>query len=217
MINVQIKNFIISYSFIVKFCRGFLILSLCFPPPGSMHFSPLLCASAVSLSHLLSPCCVHPLFLPTTPLCMFAIYLSPPPAESIHCLSPCPQYVHPSCIFLCSAHETFPSSSYCHSYPPSFACLPSCPLLYFSSPPSCTRYPCSSLYYSPFHLFDILVPSVSLSAPLFSQAPLCTISLQFSLICSHKLILQEKCSCLQGCASPHCKPFSTVSNLRQSA
>lgn len=193
-----------------------MILSLRCPPPHSMHFSPLLCASAVSLSHLLSPCCVHPLFLPTTPLCMFAIYLSPPPAESIHCLSPSPQYVLPSCIFLCccSAHEPFLSNSYWHSHTPSSACLPSCPLLYFSSPASCTPYLCSSLYYSPLHLFDILVPSVSLSTLLFSQSPLCTISLQFSLICSRKLILQEKCSCLQGCASPHCKPFSTVSNLR---
>lgn len=200
----------------LNFVEVFWYFSLCCPPPHSMHFSPLLCASAVSLSHLLSPCCVHPLFLPTTPLCMFAIYLSPPPAERIHCLSPSPQYVHPSCIFpcRCSAHEPFLSSSYCHSYSPSSACLPSCPLLYFSPPPRCNPYLCSSLYYFPFRLFDILVPSVFLSAPLFSQAPLCTISLQFSLICSHKLILQEKCSCLQGCASLHCKPFSTVSNLR---
>lgn len=215
MINVQIKNFIISYSFIVKFCWGFLILSLCSPPPPhSMHFSPLLCASAVSLSHLLSPCCVHPLFLPTTPLCMFAIYLSPPPAESIHCLSPSPSMcIHPASSSAAVVHMSLfsaaPTGIYTHLPLPA-----SCPLLFSSCPPSCAPYPCSSLYYSPFHLFGIPVPSVSLSAPLFSRPPLCTVSLQFSLICSHKLILQEKCSCLQRCASPHCKPFSTVSNLR---
>lgn len=185
------------------------LLILCISPP-------LLCASAVTLSHLLSPCCVHPLFLPSTPLCMFAIYLSPPPAENIHCFSPSPSTcIHPASSSATAVHMSLfsaaPTGIHTHLPLPAF---PHALSSYFSSPPSCAPYPCSSLYYSPFHLFDILVPSVSLSTPLFSQAPLCTISLQFSLICSHKLILQEKCSCLQGCASPHCNPFSAVSNLR---
>lgn len=216
MINVQIKNFIISYYFIVKFCRDFLILFPVLPPSSFYAFlPPAVCICCVSLSLALSLLCTSTISPHHSSVYVCHLSLSLSCWENSLPL-PLPQYVHPSCIFLCccSAHEPFLSSSYCHSYSPSSACLPSCPLLYFLSPPSCNPYSCSSLYYSPFHLFDIQVPSVFLSAPLFSQAPLCTISLQFSLICSHKLILQEKCSCLQGCASLHCKPFSTVSNLR---
>lgn len=93
------------YDFLLFYCLILLRLLATFPellpPPCSMHFSPLLCASAACLSHLRSPCCVHPLFLLTTPICMFAIYLSPPPAVLYSLPVPLPQHMHLSCIFLC--------------------------------------------------------------------------------------------------------------------
>lgn len=107
------------------------------PPPHSMHFSPLLRASAVRLSRLLSPCCVHPLFLPTTPTCMFAIYPSPPPAACTPCLSPSPSTcIHPASCSASAGHVSLFSATPTgiHAHPPLSARFPPCPLHFFSAP-----------------------------------------------------------------------------------
>lgn len=66
MINVQIKNFIISYYFIVKFCRDF--------------FDTFPCAAPLLILCISPPCCVHLLCLSLT--CslpaVYIHYFSPP-------------------------------------------------------------------------------------------------------------------------------------------
>lgn len=180
MINVQIKKFIISYPFISKFCWGFLILSLCCPPPHSMHFSsPAVCICCDSLSLALSLLCTSTISPLHSSVYVCHLSLSPSCWE-YSLLLPLPQYVHSSCIFLChcSAHEPFLSSSYWHSYTPSSACLPSCPLLLFFIP-SFLR-PLSLLIFILFSLpsfwysgsFCLLIYTTLLSgSPLYHFSP----------------------------------------------
>lgn len=140
---------------LLNFVEIFWYFSLCCPPPHSMHFSPLLCASAVSLSHLLSPCCVHPLFLPTAPLCMFAIYLSPSPAERIHCLSPSPSTcIHPASSSAAAVHMSLFSAA-------PIAIHTHLPLPAFPHALSSIFYPLLRATLIPVHLYTIL-PSIFL-------------------------------------------------------
>jgi len=207
------------YDFLLFYCLILLwLLDTCpalLPPPCSMHFSPLLCASAACLSHLLSPCCVHPLFSPHHSY-MHVCHLSLSPSCCVYSLPfPLPQYAHPSCIFLgfCCA-QAF-SQQLLQALMNNLLCLPAFPM---SSPrsfqsPARTPYPSLSLSFSYFHLFDILVPSLSLFAPPLSLSPLCTVSPILSDLFSQIDSTGKMfCPCSQRCASLHCKPFSTVSN-----
>lgn len=138
--------------------------------PCSMHFSPLLCASAVCLSltctlpaayiHYFSPPLLH----------TFAIYLS----ALLLCVftaAPLPQYMHPSCISLCFCYAWAFSQPLLQAFMDTFLCLPSCPLLLFQSP---FVHPLALLIFILFFFppFDTPVSSLTLSAPSFSQPPL---------------------------------------------
>lgn len=148
-----------------------------------MHFSPpAVCICCVSLS----PCCVHPLFLPTTPTYICHLSLCPP-AVCIHCCSPPPVHaslMHLSLLLLCmSLFSATPTGI--HGHLPLSSFMPSSPF----SIPLCASPSLAYLY--PFLLSTFWYPSFisHLICTILLSASFVPLLLQFSLICPCKLIL----------------------------